>query len=479
MNSKNLYYILFLLLIKLSFSIVPLWNYTSSTIKLLNRSNNYKYSYDVVNRELHGVSIKMTRTIYRDSNNSTIQENRLFLDGRDYGTTDYDDIESAYRNNTDSDKLYNYYVCPKGRYHVHLYEKNSTTHSLLKKEGFNYEEYENKGNWSLHCFFQYNERHLFIFYLHSEFHIFEYDFYQFKFTKSQNVFDGLYAYKWKTRPVNGEKEMIAITKKDEEYVLQDILITVKQNEAFNLNANRNYQNLVRGKSKFFSFFLNNTDYYNFVFINYENDTDFESGYFMEPKTITNDNISSINIVKNEVSPFEFLGNITIKSTTFIYGTKYVYYKIYDNDANKNYYGILDVTLNKIIYNTDHYIVDFRPFSNYAMQAITTHTAYLICTIREGDNCIETCPDDKILVLDSTGANHCISKSESDNKCSNSKFILMPNEICVNECDENIFTIINGNECWLCKDINKYKLINYTGCFEERVNLIIHIMLIKK
>jgi proprotein convertase subtilisin/kexin type 5 len=46
---------------------------------------------------------------------------------------------------------------------------------------------------------------------------------------------------------------------------------------------------------------------------------------------------------------------------------------------------------------------------------------------------------------------------------------MPNEVCIETCDENIFTIIDGKnkQCGLCRDLNKanpYKLINTKKCF---------------
>ena len=47
---------------------------------------------------------------------------------------------------------------------------------------------------------------------------------------------------------------------------------------------------------------------------------------------------------------------------------------------------------------------------------------------------------------------------------------MPNEVCIETCDENIFTVIydnNNKQCGLCRDLNKnnqYKLINTKKCF---------------
>ena len=56
---------------------------------------------------------------------------------------------------------------------------------------------------------------------------------------------------------------------------------------------------------------------------------------------------------------------------------YVYYKL-KNDKGKYYYGIIDATKNKVVFNTDEEILKFIPYLDYAMLAITKNSAYKIC-----------------------------------------------------------------------------------------------------
>ena len=144
---------------------------------------------------------------------------------------------------------------------------------------------------------------------------------------------------------------------------------------------------------------------------------------------------------------------------FIYGNKYVYYKIYNNKGIF-YHGIIDVTLNKVVFNTDEEIKEFKSYSNSSMLAITKDSAYKICILRDGGICLEDCPNNNQL-FDSSSYNHCGSKW-------NAKFILKPNDICVDKCNQRIYIIKNYNESWLCKDLDdnfKYKLVNYSGCHQ--------------
>ena len=95
-----------------------------------------------------------------------------------------------------------------------------------------------------------------------------------------------------------------------------------------------------------------------------------------------------------------------------------------------------------------------------MLAITNHSAYKICAYRDGNECVYC--DNKNIVLDSSNYNFC------GGTC-NTQYILMPNNICIDTCDESIF-IINNNECGLCKDLdaeNKYKFINQSECIKEK------------
>ena len=53
-----------------------------------------------------------------------------------------------------------------------------------------------------------------------------------------------------------------------------------------------------------------------------------------------------------------------------------------------------------------------------------------------------------------------------------KYVLLPGETCIDECDPVLYTVQNDNECGLCKDINStfpYKFINDTICRKEKPN----------
>ena len=72
------------------------------------------------------------------------------------------------------------------------------------------------------------------------------------------------------------------------------------------------------------------DFLGFYYINYNDQFDFESGYYNgENGELTLDNFNSIEIIKNQKSPFEFVDKISIKEMSFIFETRYVYYKIYN------------------------------------------------------------------------------------------------------------------------------------------------------
>ena len=170
---------------------------------------------------------------------------------------------------------------------------------------------------------------------------------------------------------------------------------------------------------------------------------------------------SVEFKNNEKSPFEFWDEVEIKEMTFLPYNKYVYYSIYNKNTSKYYHGILDIKLNKIMFNTDEQIDVFIPYSQNAMLAITNESAYKICAIPSGDSCIESCSTGD-LYLDLDG-NRCGTSCSNEND-----YILIPEEVCISDCDTSIF-IKNDTHCGLCRDMysdKKYKLINGTECLSS-------------
>ena len=260
--------------------------------------------------------------------------------------------------------------------------------------------------------------------------------------------------------------MITILKTKNELLLKELNCKVVKGSSYSCSDNNNQKILTNLKSNFNSYFIENNEKYDFYWINYNNYSDFESGYYNESQKITKDNLNIINIIKNEnKSPFLFLDKISIKQLKFITYTKYAYYEIYNEDKKATYYGFIDIVLNKIVFNTDKNITLFQPYSNNSMIFIYDDYAYRFCAISNdyNDDCIDECPKGKKPLYNLNSPNYC------GTEC-NTRYIFIPNEYCIDECDENIYSINEKDECGLCKDLyedKKFKMVNYTGCLENR------------
>lgn len=451
-------YILFSCIIKKTFLIVPIWNFESSAIDLLKDKG--KHEYNSVDRLLFN-DFKITRFLSYDKGD-LIVENLLYMEGRFVGKVNYGDIESAYIY-TGYNNIKKYYVCPKGKYHVHVYEIDNNNAYEIKNGNFPENE-----DWDLHCYYQRNyhksdDLHfLFIFYLGNKISLFQYNLPESTFKKNYLFNDGIYAYQWEVNEdSNKERQMFALIRENNKIKLKKIGFILKEWEDFSFNIN-NEIDLGQVKTNFIAFFKNLS--YSFYWVNYntENISDFESGFNLN-ENIGN-NIDNFNIKYHHKSPFEFVDDVRIEKIKFIYGNKYVYYKLHNNDKNIDYHGVLDVVLNKIIFNTDEDILIFEPYSNNSMLAVTKNSIYKICVIRDENNdCIETCPN-SVDIFDSSDYNRC----GSENNCS---LVSKPDGICIASCDEYLYYLKDKKECWLCKDLKDegiFKLVNTTGCLREKI-----------
>ena len=137
-------------------------------------------------------------------------------------------------------------------------------------------------------------------------------------------------------------------------------------------------------------------------------SDFISGY--SNSIINFSSFPTISNTDSSLSPFNFIDEVSIKEMGLIAGTKYVYYKIYNINRDKHYHGILDIKLNKILYNFDEDIISFKPISDNEMLAITKTSAYKICIIKSGNNCIDVCTSGNLIL--NTEGNKCQSDCDS-------------------------------------------------------------------
>ena len=161
-------------------------------------------------------------------------------------------------------------------------------------------------------------------------------------------------------------------------------------------------NAIYYSNKYLFFYKETTIFY---FMLYNDVSDFISGYSLkEIKENINEN-KNIPIYTNSESPLKIFGESKIKYLKFIRNTKLAYYEIETNDKI-TYHGILDIKLNKIIFNTNDYIKDFRPLTNYSMLAITNDSAYEICPFTQDGKCIEDCEEGHQLIINYEKGNYC-------------------------------------------------------------------------
>ena len=433
-------------------SVIPLWNFTNSTVDLLE-TNSLKYT--VYEKSLDSIQITLSKEI---SKNQTLimETNTLSINTPQFSTiVPWDNIKNCLINNK---KIY---ICPKGRFHVQLYQDNAIL--PLIPSSFS----ENSDDWELKCSNHYIGSTEYLFIVYSNIRDFLY-VYKLNDNTWKDVKIGslLYDYNW-TDIIKSESNNIYVY-----YIafikLKDNYIKIDQNEITfdysNINVNAagdTVSSNIMPSSYSKAYF--DSDNYNFYFMTY-NSSYFNSGYTNEVSKNDYNELKNIPIINNKESPLDFYYNYTIKQINFTNNTRYIIYEIVNDIKNKIYHGIIDIILNQVIFNTDEEITSFKPYSSYSMLAITKNSAYKVCSIADNNgNCIEKC-DSGNFFANAEGPNFC------GDRCPN--YILIPNKICINKCDENIFYSNDSYYCGFCMHINlthPYKLLNRSGCLSNIPN----------
>ena len=121
-----------------------------------------------------------------------------------------------------------------------------------------------------------------------------------------------------------------------------------------------------------------------------------------------------------------------------------------------------------MFNTNETINEFIPYSSNSMLAITSESAYRICIIKfrnadDSYDCVDECTSPNRIIRDSEG-NICGQGCNDPNK-----YLLIPDDICVKECDTNIYISNSSKICGLCKDMDSskpYRFIGGTECITD-------------
>ena len=196
---------------------------------------------------------------------------------------------------------------------MYLYFKENKTFTILEPDGF-----PNIDNWNLMCFYQYQQEILFVAYLNNQANFYQFNFHEENFRISKNIHEGIHAFKWKISNYEGDeskRQMIAIIRNGNGFFLDNIIFEIKKDEEFNYNE-IGMRFLTQLKSNYLANFKNNN--HQFYWINYNNVSDFEIGYYTNAQSdITSNNFYSLENITFQKSPFEFLENVIIEDIRFI------------------------------------------------------------------------------------------------------------------------------------------------------------------
>ena len=436
-------------------SLIPNWNLSNVGENLLSSSI---HEYTLIHRiSEDNVELKMTRKIIKENNNIYIN-NSIYMQYNSQTILNtnitFDYVQSFYVINN------NFIVCPKGPYHP--YNLNTEKYEIPNNFG------KMKINdWDLKCF-KLNDNFLLIFYLiNGNKNFFYRNLYNNQdsgmfLSQNEELYDSKVNNKEYHQSKTGEYGMITLSKKENKLLLKGKAFYLEDQKKDQFDAGQTITlcstyNYTQG------YFSNDTN--SFYYITYDNIYDFSSGYVTTYEiNIDIDKLDWANVaVNNNKPPFEFIDEVEIEEINFMLYNRFVYYKIRNkNNNNEIYHGIIDIVQNKVVFNTNEEIINFIPYSNTAMLAITSTDAYKICIYKDNGESVEKC--DNGYNLDLNG-NTCGSITN----CPDNKYMLIPNEICIDSCDK-IYFIETEGKCGLCKDLypeeKPYKLINGTECIVD-------------
>ena len=473
-----------------TYSVLPTWNVKTSAIDLLNGKTSYTYTID--NRDnWYESSDKLEKTLKKSNDGKITHENTFTMYGLHHnandikfnGKVEFEAIESFYADTNSNTVLP--LVCPRGKYNpIHV-----TSTTTMSETTNTHSDWEKNAKFDLKCYYhRSNGGHFLVYYLMNENnHLLE--------LKSSNLstigkyrfeVDEIYDFKLANKESWegewGPYPFIGLVKRgDYLSLIGTSLDFFTSTDSQNISSYTNILKIKKYTQAYFHVFHYNNDFYYFT---YTDIFDFSSGY--STKSIRTDwahppynDISDVTFQNNEASPFEFQDEVEVIQMENIFNYKYVYYTIRNKVTNVIYHGVLDIKLNKVVFNTDEEVKLFIPYITYinageqggyehsnSMLMITNSSAYRVCAIKNaaGDDCVEECSSDQKILYDVDG-NKCVGINDN---CGSGKINLIPENICVSQCNTSIYTS-NGTHCGLCRDMDngkKYKFINGTECLSE-------------
>ena len=371
---KYFLYILFLNQILFIHSPIPNWDINGISVNLFSSSSSdTTYNHSLYNDAVYA----LTKTITKNADGTLSSQNHLTHNSRTR-TVSFDGIKSYYYNQLGCYEL----VCPKGSFHPYCF------YSGTYIKPFRFVVYG--GNWELSCY-RHDTGYFLVFYIHNE----DYALYYVKgnnqYFKRSPSFNELYSYKLFESGNMGDNnypyKFPSLQKRDGNLVISGYNLIMNSNEnTISGSQLDGSTTIIKAKANT----RGSIDYtYYFYYFTYNNISDFSSGYSNHYIDISQgcyaDSFSITNNYDN--SPLNFIDNVEIKEIKFIPGTKFVYYKIYNQDKEITYYGLIDIKLNKVIYNleSDNNTIFIPDSTAGNMLLITSTYMYRVCIVKSSSS----------------------------------------------------------------------------------------------
>ena len=465
---------IFIELLNLSFSLVPIWNIESSSILLDGTEEITIHSKD----NYPPITLKKK---FSNVNGNIEDQNYISVCNKPEQKTDWENIGVSNQLNEWGNVL-----CPYGRNFLQTFDEEQNKFKSIKPSNFDSENnIKDENDWELSCYHIGKRNFYFQGFLEQDkirnFYGYYYKNYKSESPNSKKIEDGfdislldfMLTKDYNTDENNSEYNMSSLYIQDSNVYANRLLLIINPQNILFFNSGDGGKKYLDYKKTFTYGYFNLTTKL-FYWMSTSKDNNYSSGRSLD---VIGKEAKNIKIIKNNTSPLQFLQNVTINKIKMIRNTRFAYYELKSIDDNNTYYGIIDIEMNQVIFNTNETLKIFKPLKTTSMLAITEdNKIYQICLNRNGykGECIESCPNGKILILDSEKGNYCGDKNEQT--CEGG-FLLIPEQICISTCNTSIYDILNENEnslkkCGLCKDLyenQQFKLLDTDGCLKDKPN----------
>ena len=455
-----IYFIILLNSFYLLNSVIPNWELTKVATKL---TTTFPYSYIAYEDDWYEFHLTLRRTIFFQEDNTLNYTNSVTI----YDKNNPSVRASADVNFSTIGSFFHlrgqFYICPKGKYHVYdLTGKGFVKPTDFKENGdLDFElkcEYHANSRYFIASYKMNGKYALYLVYIDNDINKMKY------FNK---LGDEFYDFRIKENSHSDKNDyyILALDKKDAKISLNTFEAAL---QASSLGINsiklKGYYDVY---DKVVGTFRNiKSDYrYDFFYITYNDLSNLKSGYTTSTLGDNWLDYTNVALKENGIAHLEFFEDLEIEEIKFMFYNRYMYYKFkIPGSSTSKYYGIFDIKLNKVIFNTDEYIQYFLPHSETEMLAITNTEAYVICAMKDGNgNCVDYCSNDNYY-LDTEG-NKCGSS-----ECPSNKIMLVPSGVCISSCDPNYY-VIRNNACGLCQyfypNDYPYTLMGSNECLDAK------------